>query len=207
MRPEVNSNRFEISNRFEKSFHLYWQFHCEQPWKLKSLSTFLPFTWRFQCGNFPNHSKTQLHIRRWYLLINANLIDVKQMLRYWLVFKQQQQSRCALACNFNDSAHYLLFTWKTHCGLKFHFHQIDRSEICTEVSFTSTEVTWTLIISYFTPKWNFTSKWNFKPVWLHFGSHVNVVQRNLSNFAKKVAFREIDRNKVKNFVNYKRSYR
>ena len=29
---------------------------------------------------------------------------------------------------------------ETHCGLKFHFDQFDRSEICTEVSFTTPEV-------------------------------------------------------------------
>ena len=27
-----------------------------------------------------------------------------------------------------------MFTWKTHWGLKFHFGQFNRSEICTEVS-------------------------------------------------------------------------
>ena len=41
---------------------------------------------------------------------------------------------------------HLLFTWKTHCGLKFHFGQLDRSEICTEVSFTTPDVMWTLIM-------------------------------------------------------------
>ena len=40
----------------------------------------------------------------------------------------------------------MLFTWKTHCGLKFCFGQIDRSGICTEVSFTSSEVMWTLVM-------------------------------------------------------------
>ena len=39
-----------------------------------------------------------------------------------------------------------MFTWKTHCGLKFHFGQFDRSEICTEVSFTPPEVMQTLIM-------------------------------------------------------------
>ena len=40
----------------------------------------------------------------------------------------------------------LLFTWKTHCGLKFHFGQFDRSEIWTKVSFTLPEVIWKLIM-------------------------------------------------------------
>ena len=63
------------------------------------------FTWRFHCDNFPNISKTLLHMCKWYLLINvhlinaekcfqwlllidASLINAKQMLRYWLFFKQ-----------------------------------------------------------------------------------------------------------------------
>ena len=65
-----------------------WQLHCEQPWNFKPLSKIVPFTWRFHCGNFPNRSKTLLHMCKWYLLINANLIDTKQMLCYWLFFKQ-----------------------------------------------------------------------------------------------------------------------
>ena len=39
-----------------------------------------------------------------------------------------------------------MFTLKTHCGLKFHFCQIDRSEIGTEVSFTSPELMRTQIM-------------------------------------------------------------
>ena len=41
---------------------------------------------------------------------------------------------------------HLLFTWKSHCGLKFYFGQFDRSEICTQVSFTSPELMQMLII-------------------------------------------------------------
>ena len=41
---------------------------------------------------------------------------------------------------------HLLFIWKTHCGLKFHFGQIDQSEICIEVSFASPKFIWTLIM-------------------------------------------------------------
>ena len=41
---------------------------------------------------------------------------------------------------------HLLFTWKTRCRLKFHFGEFDRSEISTEVSFTTPEVMWTLMI-------------------------------------------------------------
>ena len=39
-----------------------------------------------------------------------------------------------------------MFTWKTHYGLKFHFGQLDRSEICSEVSFNPPEAMWTLIM-------------------------------------------------------------
>ena len=48
--------------------------------------------------------------------------------------------------NFISLWAYLLFTWKSHCGLKFHFSQIDQSEICTEVSFNYPELMGTLII-------------------------------------------------------------
>ena len=40
----------------------------------------------------------------------------------------------------------VLFTWKIHDGLKFHFCQIDQNEICTEVNFTSPELMWTQIM-------------------------------------------------------------
>ena len=36
--------------------------------------------------------------------------------------------------------------WNTHCGLKFHFGQFDRSEICIEVSFITPEVMRTMIM-------------------------------------------------------------
>ena len=32
--------------------------------------------------------QTILHMWKWYLLINENLINAKQVLRYWLFFKQ-----------------------------------------------------------------------------------------------------------------------
>ena len=52
---------------------------------LKCRSVYMVIYMRFHCGNFPNYSKT-MHMCKWYLLINANLINVKQMLRYWLFF-------------------------------------------------------------------------------------------------------------------------
>ena len=60
-------------------------------WNLKPLWNVVlftwQFTWRFHCNNFPNNSKALLHTCI-YLLINANSINAKQMLRYWLFFKQ-----------------------------------------------------------------------------------------------------------------------
>ena len=44
-------------------------------------------------------------------------------------------------CNFILRGH-LLFTWKTHCGLKF--QSIWPKWNCTKVSFTTHEVMWTL---------------------------------------------------------------
>ena len=67
---------------------------------------------------------------------------------------------CFLSNSSNVHAHYwlkwfcatlfhsghLLFTWKTHCELKFHLVQIDQSKICTEVSLTSADLMWTLVM-------------------------------------------------------------
>ena len=63
MRPEVNSDRFEISNRFEMSFRLHGNLHGDL-------------------------ARLSMHMCKLYLLINVNLINAKQMLRYWLCFRQ-----------------------------------------------------------------------------------------------------------------------
>ena len=47
----------------------------------------------------------------------------------------------SLDTNFNDSVQnslreFTVYTWKTHCVLKFHFGQIAQCEICIEVSFS-----------------------------------------------------------------------
>ena len=61
-------------------------------WNIKPLRNVVlftwQFTWRFHCGDFPSNSKALLHMCKWYLLINAKLINAKQMFRYWLFFKQ-----------------------------------------------------------------------------------------------------------------------
>ena len=58
MRPEVNSNRFEISNRFEMSFRSHGNLHGD-----------------FTASTFQTIARL-LHMYR-YLLINANLINAK----------------------------------------------------------------------------------------------------------------------------------
>ena len=65
-------------------------------WNLKPLWNVVPFTWqftwRFHCGNFPNNSKTLLHMCKWYILINANLINAKHMLRYCLFLNNSSKT-------------------------------------------------------------------------------------------------------------------
>ena len=51
-------------------------------WNLKPLRNVVPFiwqfTWRFHCGSFPFKSEALLHMCKWYLLININLISAKK---------------------------------------------------------------------------------------------------------------------------------
>ena len=63
-------------------------------WNLKPFWNVLitwQFTWRFHCGNFPNNSKTLLHICKWYLLINAKLNYI------------MQNRCCTIGCFLNNS--------------------------------------------------------------------------------------------------------
>ena len=62
MRPEVNSNWFEISNRFKMLFHLHGNLQGD-----------------FTVATFQTIAR---HMYKWYLLINANLIKAKLMLCY-----------------------------------------------------------------------------------------------------------------------------
>ena len=61
-------------------------------WNLKPLRNVVPctwqFTWRFHCDIFRNSSKTLLCMWKWYVFIDANLINAKQMLPSSLFFKQ-----------------------------------------------------------------------------------------------------------------------
>ena len=59
------------------------------------------------------------------------------------LYKHQNETKSLPSAALFRCGH-LLFTCKTHCGLKFHFGQFDPSKICTEVSFTTPEVMWTL---------------------------------------------------------------
>ena len=64
----MNSSQFEISNNFEKSFRLHYNFTTAN--HLKPLSKNFPFTCWFHCGNMPNHSKILMRLRKLSLLIN-----------------------------------------------------------------------------------------------------------------------------------------
>ena len=131
-------------------------------WNLKTLWNVVlftwQFTWRFHCGNFSSNGKALLQMCKWYLLINANLFNLMQT--------QLIQNRCcAIDCFLNNSskahAHYLAtlndsaqlyLTAGIYClygkltAVWNFFGQFDRSEICTEVSFTPPEVMWMLIM-------------------------------------------------------------
>ena len=64
MRLEVNSNQFEISNRFEKSFRLRGNFTTANFEISNHLSKTVSFTWRFLCDNF------LIKVRLWWTCAN-----------------------------------------------------------------------------------------------------------------------------------------
>ena len=88
----TNSELFII---YWTCYHLFWflflrarlhdnRSEIKPVWNLRPLWNVVPFTWqftwKFHCGNFPNNSKTLLHMCTGYLLINANLINAKKVL-------------------------------------------------------------------------------------------------------------------------------
>ena len=91
IKQESEYHRWVTRIRFRARLH-ETRSEIKPVWNLKPLWNVVPFTWqltwRFHCSNFRNNSKTPLHMCKWYILINANLINAKQMLRYWLLFKQ-----------------------------------------------------------------------------------------------------------------------
>ena len=79
----MHSNRFENTQFYILRARLHdTRSELKPVWNLKPLWNVFPFTWqftwRFHCGNFPNNSKILLHICKWYLLINANLVNAKK---------------------------------------------------------------------------------------------------------------------------------
>ena len=163
--PIINKKSWH-ANFLIKRFNAPSFFACVQV-MLKKKSIWHSLTWIFHCGNFLNHSKTLLHMCNWYILINVNLIDAKQMLWHW-------ERTCALfvnlmiLCNFIsvlaftvDIEKWLQFEislwfhwpkWNLHRS-EFHFtwnhlnadnevtlHQIEtlpQSEISNRFEFTS----------------------------------------------------------------------
>ena len=94
---------------------------------------------------------------------------------------------------------YIIFTWKTHCGLKFHFGQIDRSEICIKVSFTLPELIWMQIM-----KLRYTEVKFYPKVKSQTESHVNVllvitVFHNFCRVAFNVCFETTNLSSALNF--------
>ena len=71
---------------------------------------------------------------------------------------------CALNTIFNKSLriHFvsgkILFTWKPHAGLKFHFVQNDRYKIHVILSFVLSQLTWTQVKSWLNTEVRFSNK-------------------------------------------------
>ena len=90
------------------------------------------------------HMRTSYYLK-WFGLAFSRFFDIRRNPPvHWL--KKSDFSSLEWFCTSLLHCRQLLFTWKTHGDLKFHFGQIDRSEICTEVSFIPTELMWTLIM-------------------------------------------------------------
>ena len=107
-------------------------------WNLKPLWNAVPFTWqfiwRFHCGNFLNNSRTLLHMCKWYFNLckfNQCKTDVALLVAFWTIAAKHMRTSLQLKwfCTILFHCGHLLITWKTHCGWKFHFCQVDRSEI------------------------------------------------------------------------------
>ena len=168
MRGEMNSYRFEISNRRENkfgshevSFRLHFKTTRYFWWTCVGISFRVKFTWYFY------HPK--------WNFIPVKVTDMKTIPA--LSFKRT----CALNTTSNGSAviHFVsgklcsrenpMPVWNfisvklTDMNLyrfEFHFASFNVN--------TSKELDWT-------PKWDFQPKWNLIPVWVHFASHVNVL--------------------------------
>ena len=92
-------NEFSITSNknngfFLKIYHVFRACLNEIRSKLKPLWNVVSFTrptfrpqtpfkncGKFHCGNVANHNKILIYMGKWELLINASLINVKQMLR------------------------------------------------------------------------------------------------------------------------------
>ena len=92
--PKENPNRFEISLQGKISLWCKSTFTWDPKWTqtglksqttLKCRSVYMVIYMRFHCGNFPNNSKTLLHMCKWYFLINANLINAKKCYQWYLL--------------------------------------------------------------------------------------------------------------------------
>ena len=77
---------FNVKNVKSRSTFTWDPKWTQTVWNLRPLWNVVPFTWqftwRFHCGIFPNNSKTLLHMCKWYLFSNANLINAKKCYRW-----------------------------------------------------------------------------------------------------------------------------
>ena len=61
-------------------------------------------------------------------------------------------------CTYSFRFGQIMFTWKSHAGLKFHFGQNDRYEIHTVLSFISPQFMWTQVKSWLNTKVRFSTE-------------------------------------------------
>ena len=61
-------------------------------------------------------------------------------------------------CPYSFRFGLIMFTWKSHAGLKFHFGQNDRYEIHTILSFISAQFMWTQVKSWLNIEMRFSTE-------------------------------------------------
>ena len=105
--------------------HSKWNFISVKVTDIKSIS---PLSFKRTCALIATSNESAL-----IHFVSGKVCSVENLIPVWVHFSSHVNI-------------ILLFTWKTRWGLKFHFGQFDRSELCTEVSFTMPEVMWTLIM-------------------------------------------------------------
>ena len=143
----------------------------------------------------------------------------------WL-WRRLHETRSELVVNLKPLWKVVRFPWRFHYGNNSsiaHVHKLStlmilrnfislrtftvymenllsECEICAEVSFTTLKVMWTLIMKLPYTEVKFYPKWNLKPVWVDFGSHVNVLYDVKLNVKKEFLKIATLQNKCDNVV-------